>query len=297
LLLTNAKRPRILAILGAVVTAHDSFVLIRGWSHDHWFSTTAALLAVIAILLAFWNWLLRPVAEKDFRLGDHVERITLAQDRYYKLSAKGAEGTWQSTYVFLEEPKDESLCDLFSVEGQQVPNGFWYESPDSEEVSRKATDKAHLKIFWRPYERISRYIPYVHTKKYFVPDDYDSFLDGGYIFDIIFDARHGQVTIQVDSHHPVAEAFAIMLPRFRRLTNLRGALRYALRTRERFGAPATISDRHRVCWSGSDFNPRRRYALFVFYEGYERILGPPKRALPGPKGLTNEESDLGQRIR
>lgn len=230
------------------------------------------IISITVIVIGFLAYLLYKYVILPPYLGLGLDisdknQVKVEQNRKYTLSANDPKCHLESKIIFLEEPKQDELVDIIDVYGQKIPSGFEYSSPDSVEINR-VQKKSSVYIYWKPKDRIDPYIPYTHVKEYFMPDDYDSYEDGGYSFEVISDVPNGEITIEVESHHPVEKAVVFKVPRIEFFDDI---LKYADQINRTVGPLPTINGHH-VKWQGNNFDVDRRYSLVIFYEGYKEKL-------------------------
>ena len=233
-------------------------------------------LIIIAIFLILF-YLNRPPAYKLYNVKKNISTVIIDQNYLLQINKDGhSKYTKKRTTILLKEPSDEDFRDNVHSSYKESFYKINYISSDSE-VSKfiQETDDS-VSIYFQPFKRIEKLIPWEHTFSWF-----PSHIFGGRYdcirFPVIFPT--GKHTTKVETYLPIAKVVCFQEPRWLKVRNYDHLAVYALLIRSTNAPPPSTFSTNGFEWSVVNPKIGSIYNCIFFYPNGEQKLIQKHRIL------------------
>ena len=186
---------------------------------------SSVILLLILVVTPLLLWIIQPATFKTFGIQKTTNAICIRSSHVLEVQENG-EGKWKilRQIVFLKEPREKDLRDLFEMDQPFEIKSFHYSSPDSNEIGRALVKGNRLAIFWSPKKKIYPFEACEHSYEWVAKT---SHADPGNYKTTIIDLDTGYHESIVKIPYPIEYFFAFKKPRWRRLRTEKHIYKYA----------------------------------------------------------------------
>jgi hypothetical protein len=171
----------------------------------------------------------------------------------------------KKTLVFLEQPGEHDLRDIYAAGPNEPLERLAYDSPDALELSRERRRDGSVVVYWQPRAPVTPYALYTHQDSWVPPTMHQQ---SAVFAEYRTEGKTGVVSTEIITPVTFESAIAFERPLWPRLTSDLALVKYAFKQLETNAGdrPAIANDGKRLEWKIIGPKPRARYVCVAFHE-------------------------------